>query len=325
MQEFTWRYAALEKKLRKQAAADNVVYLPNMEPPGPVDFVFIAMEPSLGGWAQDVKDAQQQIETGFRNFSLSIWDFILHFAIREFVCNDDVRSYHITDISKGPMPVERARVDRKSRWEAWYPLLREEIAIVAKPTARIFAVGRKAERFLNTQNPRLWPMIEYCPHYSPQNGAEWKRWRDGLERSFGEFSRKDWKSGVVANAKAVLTNAHLPNKLVSRRLAALERVNFGHAQDALLFAYAQCFEARPSSSTGHAHRPAQRSKSLTPKQRVISVVGALRNDANLTDALRALHRAFPKEMEARFNLPGGGELRRLLENEKETKAARPNS
>lgn len=66
-------------------------------------------------------------------------------------------------------------------------------------------------------------------------------------------------------------------------------------------------------------------KRLAPKERVIAVIDALPEDANATDALRALHRAFPKEMEARFALPGGEELRRLLEGEKETKAARQNS
>lgn len=64
-------------------------------------------------------------------------------------------------------------------------------------------------------------------------------------------------------------------------------------------------------------------KRLTPKERVIAVIEALPEDANSTDALRALHRAFPKEVEKWFDRPGGPEFQRLIEREE--KSALPDS
>ncbi|MBD04581.1 MAG: hypothetical protein CME24_09585 [Gemmatimonadetes bacterium] len=48
---FKAAYQTLEAKFRDQAEHDGSVYLPNPGPTGPVDYVFVAMEPSLGGWA----------------------------------------------------------------------------------------------------------------------------------------------------------------------------------------------------------------------------------------------------------------------------------
>jgi hypothetical protein len=45
---FHEKYRDLEDRLRALAEADGDVYLPNVEPSGPVRYVFIAMEPSLG-------------------------------------------------------------------------------------------------------------------------------------------------------------------------------------------------------------------------------------------------------------------------------------
>jgi hypothetical protein len=48
---FADAYAALERQFRQLAQADGRVYVPNPEPAGPVDFLFIAEDPSLGRWA----------------------------------------------------------------------------------------------------------------------------------------------------------------------------------------------------------------------------------------------------------------------------------
>jgi hypothetical protein len=45
---FARKYEGLEKTFRRLAKEDRAVYLPNPRPRGPADFIFIAMEPSLG-------------------------------------------------------------------------------------------------------------------------------------------------------------------------------------------------------------------------------------------------------------------------------------
>ena len=47
MSDFGRQYAGLEERFRLQAETDGDVFLPNVPPLGPVDFVFIALEPSL--------------------------------------------------------------------------------------------------------------------------------------------------------------------------------------------------------------------------------------------------------------------------------------
>ena len=144
---FRSQYAALEDEFRRLADSDGAVYVPNPEPGGPVDFIFVAMEPSLGRWGRDRKGAEDWVGRGFRNFLLSIYDFVMHYSIREFLCKSD-ETYHVTDISKGAMLGRDAKKDRERRWARWYPTFCKEIELLEKPTTKIIAFGGDAERFL---------------------------------------------------------------------------------------------------------------------------------------------------------------------------------
>src|SRR5712692_842590 len=146
---FQHAYQELERRMKDLAEKDGDVYLPNPEPSGHVDYIFICMEPSLRGWAKDKVEAEQKIKNGFRNFLNGYDPMILHFSIRRFLCKSDQR-YHITDISKGAMLVELASNARNARYQRWYPLLKEEIDLLATDKARVFAVGKTDEDHLNT-------------------------------------------------------------------------------------------------------------------------------------------------------------------------------
>ena len=83
---FNDAYRQLEGEFRERVAEDHrqwkfeSVYLPNMAPEAPVDYVLIGMEPSLGFWSgkkeQDINErmrtAQEKIDDGFRNFC-GVW------------------------------------------------------------------------------------------------------------------------------------------------------------------------------------------------------------------------------------------------------------
>ena len=97
--------------MKVRAETDGDVFLPNPEPLGPVEYVFVCMEPSLGRWARSADEARAKVEAGFQNFISSIEDFILHFCMQQYLCEPTQR-YHITDLSKGAMLVERAGVAR---------------------------------------------------------------------------------------------------------------------------------------------------------------------------------------------------------------------
>jgi len=133
--------------MKARSEADGDVFLPNPEPLGPVEYVFVCMEPSLCRRARSPGEAKARVEAGIRNFVSSVEDFILHFCIRQYLC-EPAEHYHITDLSKGAMLVERASIDRSPRYDRWYGPLVEELDLVAKPGAGIFAVGNAVAQHL---------------------------------------------------------------------------------------------------------------------------------------------------------------------------------
>ncbi len=92
------------------------------------------------------KDQGIESRSGFRNFLFSIEDFILHFCAR-YLCEPAER-YHITDVSKGAMLVNRAGSSRYQRYDDMVPVTAEEIDLVATPNASIVAVGNVVSKHL---------------------------------------------------------------------------------------------------------------------------------------------------------------------------------
>jgi len=78
---FRETYRSIESRMRNLAEADGDVYVPNPEPSGPVNNVFICMEPSLGGGSPE--KVRAEVEAGARNFVNSVEDFLLHWACLE--------------------------------------------------------------------------------------------------------------------------------------------------------------------------------------------------------------------------------------------------
>ncbi len=148
---FSKEYAALEREFKAMVQKDNKkfglksTYLRNFVPKAPADFVLIAMEPS-GGASSDA-DSPIKLGANARNFAYSVEDFILHFCVKNYLCAG-AETYHLTDLSKGMLPVEEAKGSSKKRWNRWYPLLEEELELVAKPCAPIIAIGGQVEGFL---------------------------------------------------------------------------------------------------------------------------------------------------------------------------------
>ena len=82
---FRAAYRELEARMKVLAEADGDVFLPNPDPLGPVEYVFVCMEPSLGRWARSADEAKSKVDAGFQNFISSIEDFILHFCIQQYL------------------------------------------------------------------------------------------------------------------------------------------------------------------------------------------------------------------------------------------------
>ncbi len=185
--DFRAAYGDLETRLSAQAEADGDIYLPNPEPEGPVDTVLLAMEPSMGWAHNDADEVRAKISAGIRNFvgpaSSLDGPLLLLVCVRRYLSP----SYHITDMSKGAMSGDKAGIGRTERWDRWYPLLLEEVRLVAAPEAKFFAVGGQVARYLER---RAFPHhVTTLLHYSRSaNGARASAIR-AHEQEFARFKR----------------------------------------------------------------------------------------------------------------------------------------
>ena len=94
-------YCELENRMRIVAKNGGDVFLPNLEPSGPVDYVFVCMERlSEGGLAPQrtlSRRSKRASETSFRRLRTSSSTSLF----RQYLCDASQRS-HLTDLAKGP-------------------------------------------------------------------------------------------------------------------------------------------------------------------------------------------------------------------------------
>ena len=237
---FQAAYLELEQRMKAQAESDGDIFLPNPEPEGPVGFVLVCMEPSLGRWASTPDQARAKVESGFRNFLSSVEDFIFHFCIHRYLCGPDQR-YHITDLSKGAMLVERAGVARVQRYDRWYALLEEEIDLVAAPDAGIVAVGGVVSQYLARRGFRR-PFVQVI-HYSGQAARARSAFIVGREDAFEALRDSVSLEDVVATATVVLSSARVPDEERERTMSRLLRAELSTSRQQLIFNYKVAFEA----------------------------------------------------------------------------------
>jgi hypothetical protein len=180
MAKIAEKYEDLEDFFKVQVKKDGCdsIYLPPIIRPEEImDFIFIGMEPSLGSWAKGrtpedkIKDAKQKIAAGFKDFSYSLEDFILHYCIRKYLCNDE-NKYYITNISKGAMLTKYADEKRPDRYKRWLPFLIKEISILSSNATKLVSIGQYAKELLSKEYHQL--SVNSILHYS----GRWPKHRD---------------------------------------------------------------------------------------------------------------------------------------------------
>lgn len=237
---FQQQYRDLEDRMRRLAEAEGDVYLPNPKPKGPVDYVLICMEPSFGKWAGgSVPKARERVDAGFRNFLNGMDSMLLHFCVRRFLCNPE-QTYHITDFSKGAMPVERAAHGRGERYARWYSLLKDELELISKPDARVIAVGNQVYTQLNRSayTRPVTPII----HYSSQAGRARAAGVAGHEKQFDKFKAQVSREDVISVAHEVLIESGVPAQIYNEAIATIQRARLSESRIKLIFNYKLDFE-----------------------------------------------------------------------------------
>ncbi|MCS4155058.1 hypothetical protein GGQ03_002352 [Salinibacter ruber] len=224
--------------MRTLAEEEGDVFVPSPEPEGPVQYVFICMEPSLGG--RSAQELQARIEAGGRNFLNSVEDFIFHFCARRYLCNSGER-YHVTDVSKGAMPVSRAGANRRERYDRWYSLLQEEIDMVTTSDTHCFAVGKSVYEFLDERD-FPWP-VTYLLHYSPQAARARNKGIEGNEDRFEAFKETISVKDVLGVAEKTLEASSVPSRFQNEVLSRLEKRGLTPSRMKLIFNYKLAFES----------------------------------------------------------------------------------
>jgi len=235
---FATRMRDLEQKFAAAAAVDGDVYLPNFTPSGPVDAVLIGMEPSLGWWARTPAEAAPKIAAGFRNFMWSPEDFILHYAARRSLCSAG-GTYHITDVSKGAMTVEKAHIDRRVHYARWAVLLDEELRLIARPGAHIIAIGRDVCSFLERNG--FDRDVTSIMHYSAQANAARNAAVRGREAEFRAFSEMLSMQDIVDVAAEIMRENSIPVAMSADTIARLRKATLSESRKKLAFIYSTVF------------------------------------------------------------------------------------
>ena len=169
----------------------------------------MAMEPSRPANIDSIK-----------NFAVSVEDFILHFCASEYLCKGE-STYHITDLSKGAMRVTDASSSpalRYERYKRWYPLLCEEIELVARPNAPIIPVGYMVRDFLCVQ--KTLRLEDEILHYSQSAASHRPKMKRCYPDRYAKFKDTVDMSHIEATVKRVMEGAELgpgePEKTLKR-------------------------------------------------------------------------------------------------------------
>lgn len=237
--DFNEEYSYLERCFESKAEKEGSVYLPTIRPKEQADFVFIAMEPSLGRFARNAGEANEKIEQGFKDFALSVRDFILHYCVREYLCPTG-KTYYVTNLSKGAMLVKQANDQRNKRYRQWLPLLIKEMNLVSKGSTRLVAIGKCVKDFLDKNNVKS---IFHVPHYSQLAAKCHGEYIVGRELEFEKFKTQISIRDILIVANIVVQEANM-NKLLAKEIldGLKQKSELTEAEKKLIFVYKSEFD-----------------------------------------------------------------------------------
>ena len=217
---FAQAYSELEDKFKSMVDLDDrchdikSLFLPNVEPTGQVDYVLVGMEPGLSGCDKDFETARKKIADGkCENWGRCPQTSTLVFAVWKYLCDEDKATYYFTDLAHGSMKAGSKGTKDPSKYERWFPLLKEELALVAKPNAKIISIGNTVSKFLAEKG--LYGHSGMVAHPAPMGlgfagkeiPAHKKRWdkflRDTASKDTDQFPCGVKKTETLAQQKLV--------------------------------------------------------------------------------------------------------------------------
>lgn len=249
---FEAAYRELERAFECQVEEDNrhfssqrIVYIPNIRPEGLADYILVGSEPSFGGWASDMEQAREKIENGYKNFATSFEDFIFHYCVRTFLCQND-QTYYLTDLSKGAMKIRDAKPQRVKRYEKWLPLLKEELRLTVKPGAPVIAIGEETWKFLSKKSKAgffeghaVTPVLHFGGHWI----SNWSRYAEAFREFYDTFSPTIGLKDILSAAETTLHKAGMDYFREETLQKIRKGVEISESMKQLAFTYQISFES----------------------------------------------------------------------------------
>lgn len=239
-EKFQSDYESLVIKMRDLAESDGAIFLPNIEPKKPADFIFICMEPSIGHWARSIAEGKMKVNAGFRNFTASIEVMVLHFCVQKYLCKTN-QTYHFTDISKGAMTTKLANVDRTERYRRWHELLLSELDLVAAPNAKIFAVGKAVADYL--EESKFPGHVNRIIHYSALSGKARADGIRGQEEDFARFRESVTLVHLLDAANKIFDSSPEMENFRESTLKSIASGDLSMSRKKLIYIYKRTFES----------------------------------------------------------------------------------
>ena len=230
--------SSIKECIKKKDPKCEIVYLPNLTPKNRVDFIFVAMEPSFGTWAKTENEAQNKIDSGFRNF-IDSWDVMaFHYCISSYLST----SYYITDISKAAMKVKNANKNRDWIFLKWKNLLVEEIDIIASNKCKLIPVGHKANDYIS-EHFSNYSVLDRILHYSCSAAKHRKNIPEAHPKYYCEYKNRLDQASFLQNVKNIIREHGIPGSTLKGIKKGLERnePRITESRKQLMFSYYNVF------------------------------------------------------------------------------------
>ena len=214
---FREQYENLQIQWRQLAVERDRQYLQYLAPQAPVDFVLIGKMTSISE-----KDAVETPPGDFPdvpppgyNLLLSIGDLILNYGAHRHLCRPGERCY-LTDLGKCAIPPKHAKGKLLAdEFAVWYPMLLEELKLVAKPDATVIPVGSATGNFLKAQPNFPYRLTTPILHWSNAAVSAAKMASSFFPDEWDDYRRSTSWEDLRASTEEIFTAAGLDHHMDS--------------------------------------------------------------------------------------------------------------
>ena len=208
---FLEQYENLQSQWRQLAKGCCRHFLHYLAPRAPADFVLVGKMTSISEKhaAETPPGKFPDVPPPGYNLMLSMGDLILNYGAHRHLCQPGER-YYLTDLGKGAVPPKYAKGKLlMQEFAAWYPMLLDELALVAKPGATVIPIGSATGTFLHAQPSFPYRLTTPILHWSTAAVSAAKMASSFFPGEWNKYRRSTSWEDLRASTEEILTEASL--------------------------------------------------------------------------------------------------------------------